>query len=138
MEGCKNTTPEIIREMKALLAEYELKKDERQKTKDALAAAMSGSQSHSTPSMPHGATAASPSFRAPHSSFGESPDGSFSTASQGPSSGPNYFIPRNVPGAQPSLEGTGWNKEKHHEARMVAANFWYYNNLPFNVANNPY
>lgn len=36
VEGFPKTTPKIIREMKALLAEYELNKDERQKTKDVL------------------------------------------------------------------------------------------------------
>ncbi|GLJ54090.1 hypothetical protein SUGI_1158180, partial [Cryptomeria japonica] len=41
-------------------------------------------------------------------------------------------------GAQPSLEGTGWNREKHEQARIAASNFWFYNNLSFNAANNVY
>ncbi|XP_057831660.2 uncharacterized protein LOC131042327 [Cryptomeria japonica] len=53
-------------------------------------------------------------------------------------SDPNFFVPRNVPGAQPSLEGTGWNREKHEQARIAASNFWFYNNLSFNAANNVY
>lgn len=53
-------------------------------------------------------------------------------------SNPNYFAPRNVPGAQPSLQGTEWNREKHEQARIATTNFWYYNNLPFNAANNAY
>lgn len=48
------------------------------------------------------------------------------------------FVPRNEPGSQPSLEAIGWNKEVHKEAEKACANFWYYNNIPFNVARSPY
>ncbi|XP_059063028.1 uncharacterized protein LOC131855994 [Cryptomeria japonica] len=41
-------------------------------------------------------------------------------------------------GSQPSLEAAGWNREVHKEAEKACANFWYYNNIPFNVAWSPY
>ncbi|XP_059069084.1 uncharacterized protein LOC131859404 [Cryptomeria japonica] len=130
LEICLASTPEMFREMKALLAGFEMRKEEKQKTKEVIAAALSSPTTLDA--------LGGPSPRQ-HSSFGKSPEVSFSTASQiPPLLGPNYFIPQNVSGARPSLEGTGWNKEKHHEARMAATNFWYYNNLPFNAANNPY
>ncbi|XP_059063173.1 uncharacterized protein LOC131856039 [Cryptomeria japonica] len=58
-------------------------------------------------------------------------------ASQSGSIG-DYFVPRNTPGAQPSLEATGWNREAHEKTDIAAAGFWYFNNIPFNVAGNPY
>ncbi|XP_057831727.1 uncharacterized protein LOC131042462 isoform X1 [Cryptomeria japonica] len=50
----------------------------------------------------------------------------------------DYFVPRNTPGAQPSLEATGWTREAHEKCHIACADFWYLNNIPFNVAENPY
>lgn len=115
---------------------YELRKEEKKKTEEELAVVMSHNASTSTPSDPFGGL--SPSTHLPHSFFGENLEGSFSTAREICSLAPNYFVPQNVLGAQPSLEVIGWNKEKHQEARMTTTNIWFYNNLPFNVVNNPF
>ncbi|XP_059074240.1 uncharacterized protein LOC131874613 [Cryptomeria japonica] len=128
VEACLKSTLEIIREMKAILAENDMHKEERQKTREAMAAAMNPTLSTSGP-IGHSRG------RQSLSSFGDN---------EGEASGtpvrldPNFFVPRNVPGAQPSLEGTGWNREKHEQARIAASNFWFYNNLSFNAANNVY
>lgn len=122
------STPEIIREMKAILAENDMQKEERQKTKEAMAAAMNPTLSTSGPI---GHTRGHQSL----SSFGDNEGEASGTPVR---SDPNFFVPRNVPGAQPSLEGTGWNIEKHEQARISTSNFWFYNNLSFNVANNVY
>jgi hypothetical protein len=50
----------------------------------------------------------------------------------------SIFVPKNILGVQPSLEGIGWNKEVHQQADKACANFWYFNNLPFNVTSSPY
>lgn len=47
-------------------------------------------------------------------------------------------MPRNTTGAQPSLEATGWNREVHEQADIACADFWYFNNIAFNVASSPY
>lgn len=49
-----------------------------------------------------------------------------------------YFVHRNTPVAQPSLEGTGWNRDVHEQLDIQCADFWYFNKLPFNVAASPY
>ena len=49
-----------------------------------------------------------------------------------------YFAPRTQPGAQPTLNGTGWKKNVHKQARKAIANFWYYSDIPFNCARSPY
>lgn len=50
----------------------------------------------------------------------------------------NYFVHKNTPRAQSSLEATRWNSEAHEHANIACADFWHFNNIPFNVANNPY
>ena len=45
-----------------------------------------------------------------------------------------YFVHRNTPGAQPSLEGTRWNCDVHEQLDIQCADFWFFNNLSFNVA----
>ena len=45
---------------------------------------------------------------------------------------------RNTPGAQPSLEGTGWNRDVHAQLDIQCADFWFFNKLSFNVAASPY
>ena len=50
----------------------------------------------------------------------------------------SFFAPRTQPGAQPSLDGTGWKKNVHIQARKAIATFWYYCDLPFNYARSPY
>ncbi|XP_059066890.1 uncharacterized protein LOC131858042 [Cryptomeria japonica] len=50
----------------------------------------------------------------------------------------SYFVPRSTPGAQPSLEGMGWNKEVHDAARKQICKFWYFYNIPFIAARSPY
>ncbi|XP_059072641.1 uncharacterized protein LOC131873640 isoform X2 [Cryptomeria japonica] len=128
VEACPKSTPEIIREMKAILAENDMHKEERQKTREAIAAAMNPTLSTSGP-IGHSRG------RQSLSSFGDNEGEASGTPVR---SDPNFFVPRNVPGAQPSLEGTGWNREKHEQARIAASNFWFYNNLSFNAANNVY
>jgi hypothetical protein len=46
----------------------------------------------------------------------------------------SYFVPRTTPGAQPSLESMGWNKEVHDAARKQICKFWYFCNIPFVAA----
>ena len=49
-----------------------------------------------------------------------------------------FFAPRTKPGSQPTLDGTGWEKNIHSQARKAFANFWYYPNIPFHCARSPY
>ena len=49
-----------------------------------------------------------------------------------------YFVHRNTPGAQPSLEGTGWNCDVHAQLDIQCAEFWFFNKLSFNVVASPY
>ena len=46
----------------------------------------------------------------------------------------SFFAPRTQPNAQPSLDGTGWKKNVHIQARKAITTFWYYCDLPFNYA----
>ena len=46
----------------------------------------------------------------------------------------SMFAPRTAPGAQPSLEGMGWNKDKHDYAKLALGDFFIYNNISFNAA----
>ena len=46
----------------------------------------------------------------------------------------SMFVPRTAPGAQPSLESMGWNKEKHDYAKLALGDFFIYNNISFNAA----
>ncbi|XP_057851224.1 uncharacterized protein LOC131061516 isoform X3 [Cryptomeria japonica] len=50
----------------------------------------------------------------------------------------SYFVPRSTPGAQPSLESMGWNKEVHDAAKKQICKFWYFCNIPFIAARSPY
>ena len=50
----------------------------------------------------------------------------------------SFFAPRTQPDAQPSLDGTGWKKNVHIQARKAIANFWYHCDIPFNYARSPY
>ena len=49
-----------------------------------------------------------------------------------------FFAPCTQLGAQPSLDGTGWKKNVHKQARKAIANFWYYFDIPFYCARSPY
>lgn len=118
-----------MREMNSLFMNLDMKIWKGKRKKEAMAAVMNANPISSTDI-----------FVAPHirhliSSSSETLEDSIS--SRLPSS-PNFFIPHNVPRAQPSLEGTTWNKEKRREARMAMTNFWYYNNLSFTVVSSPY
>ena len=53
-----------------------------------------------------GSTSTSPTFSSP------------STSGIG-----DYFVPKNTPGAQPSLEGTAWFKEVHEQTDIAASDF---------------
>ena len=46
----------------------------------------------------------------------------------------SMFVLRTAPGAQPSLESMGWNKEKHDYAKLALGGFFIYNNISFNAA----
>lgn len=50
----------------------------------------------------------------------------------------SFFAPCTQLSAQPSLDGTGWKKNVHIQARKAIANFWYYCDIPFNYARSPY
>ena len=87
------------------------------------------------------------SFRGPRIHVRNTPThgGSLGSASTfAGSSGPQnssidgYFVHRNTPGAQPSLEGTGWNRDVHAQLDIQCADFCFFNNLSFNVAASPY
>jgi len=49
-----------------------------------------------------------------------------------------FFAPRTKPDSQPTLDGTGWKKNIHSQARKAIANFWYYSDIPFHCARSPY
>ena len=50
----------------------------------------------------------------------------------------SFSSPRTQLGAQPSLDGTGWKKNVHIQAKKAVANFWCYCDIPFNYARSPY
>ena len=46
----------------------------------------------------------------------------------------NFFVPRTTPGAQPSLESMGWNREIHEAGGRAICKFWFFCNIPFIAA----
>lgn len=51
----------------------------------------------------------------------------------------SFFASRSSPGSQPTLHGmTAWNEERHKQARKAIAAFWFFSDIPFNVARSPY
>ena len=46
----------------------------------------------------------------------------------------SMFARRTAPDSQPSLEGMGWNKDKHDYAKLALGDFFIYNNISFNAA----
>ena len=80
-----------------------------------------------------------PWIRKQNVSFTSSTSSTGSSSSSPSASGiGSYFVPKNTPRAQPSLEGTTWFKEVHEQTDITAADFWFFNNISMNVANSPY
>ena len=46
----------------------------------------------------------------------------------------DFFVPRSTPGAQPSLESLGWNREVHEAGIRAICKFWFFCNIPFIAA----
>lgn len=152
---CEKGKEEIRREMLALLSVYEVKKKERARTKRAIEATIASGHGQEQVEIEsdeeldigivgsllglrirtHGTATSTPSSRPPiSSSSSRVPDPPPPSSSCTPQS---FFVPRNTPGAQMLLY-TRWNKEVHQHADMACADFWYFNNVPFNVASSPY
>ena len=132
---CPNVSEEATREIKAELAELEEKKLENARLKATIAQVIRPGAAMEENLDDDAATIVG-STRGPRIRRGRAGRGSSSSSS---SKGiPSFFVARNTLGAQPSLEGTVWNKDMHEEVDKACANFWYYNNLPFNVAKSPY
>lgn len=121
VEICPKTIPKIIREMKVLLVEHDMQKEERQKSKEVMTAAMNPTLSSLGP-LSHTCGRGSPNLHQSLSSFGDNEGKASDTLVR---SYPNFFVPCNVPRAQPSLEGTRWNRDKHEQARIATSNFWF-------------
>lgn len=145
-KACTGTTEEIKRQMNAILAAAEERKLQREKAKAAMQASIASSQGapvnlESDDDALQGIVG---SLRGPRNRRQPTTTASpSSTSSRAPGSAPtrtvdSFFVPRNTPGSQTSLEATGWNKEVHEHAYIACADFWYFNNIPFNVANSPY
>ncbi|XP_057816558.2 uncharacterized protein LOC131029904 [Cryptomeria japonica] len=149
---CIGTTPEIKREMNALLSAGEEKKLQRERAKLAMRSAIAEYQGVSIDfeeeqealegivGSRRGPRIRKPTTTSPIASASSSRVPSTSSgivASRSGSIG-DYFVPRNTSGAQPSLEATRWNREAHEKADIACDDFWYFNNISFNVANNPF
>ena len=122
---CKDVPQDVMREMQTLLEEKMEKKELKKKQHEEMAQlAQQGSSSFRSPLSPTPPTDA--------------------TASTSVTIGPrirkqkstldSMFVPRTAPGAQPSLESMGWNKEKHDHAKLALGDFFIYNNISFNAA----
>ncbi|XP_057865208.1 uncharacterized protein LOC131072922 [Cryptomeria japonica] len=148
---CIGTTDEIKREMNAVLADGEEKKLQRERAKLAMRSAIANSQGASIDieeeeeealqgilGSRRGPRIRKPNTTLPIASASSSRVPSIAASPSRTQSIGSYFVPRNTPRAQPSLEASGWNREAHEKADIVAADFWYFNNIPFNVADNPY
>ena len=80
-----------------------------------------------------------PQIHKQNASFVGSTSSTFPSSSSPSASGiGSYFVSRNIAGSQPSLEGTGWNKEVHEQIDIATADFWFFNNLSMNVVDSPY
>lgn len=123
---CPTAPLEVIREMQALLATTSQNKAEKKKTKMAIGAGIGGNVSFED--------SVSNSFfvENPCSQLNENPV----SDSVRHKTMDSFFVPPTE--AQPSLDTTSWGKDKIQAARRAATNFWYYCNIPFNVASSPY
>ena len=50
----------------------------------------------------------------------------------------NYFAPRTISGAQPTIKNALQSKEVIQQAKMAMARWWFDANIPFNAANSKY
>ncbi|KAH9310967.1 hypothetical protein KI387_026002, partial [Taxus chinensis] len=123
---CNQAPLEAQRELSAYLATYAENKEEKKRKADALAALANRREAREGFDVEASSNAATPRGQ------------TLGRGSSTNSSSTMFFVARSTPGSQPSLEGTAWNKEMHNKARIAAENFWYYNNIPFNVAKSPY
>jgi hypothetical protein len=146
---CDKNTEEIKRFVNSILAAGEEKKLHRERERLAVRAAIAESQG-ATIDMEQEQAALENivgSFRAPRirkqgASFTASASASSSRvhSSSPPSASGigSYFVHRNTPGAQPSLEATGWNKEVHEQTDIAVSDFFYLHNIPLRVIDSPY
>ncbi|XP_057827910.2 uncharacterized protein LOC131039203 [Cryptomeria japonica] len=149
--ACPETIEEIKRQMNALLAAGLEKKLERERAKLAMRSTIAKSQSvfvdlEEEQEALEGIVGSrrGPRIRKPTITLPIT----FASSSRVPGTIPlpsprsgfigDYFVPRNTPRAQPSLEATGWNNEVHEKTDIAIADFWYFNNIAFNVAENAY
>ncbi|XP_059063100.1 uncharacterized protein LOC131079406 isoform X2 [Cryptomeria japonica] len=148
---CLETNEEIKRQMNALLAAGEEKKLQRERAKLAMRSTIAKSQGVSVDieeeqeafdgivGSRRGPRIRKPTTTSPIASASSSRVlGTIPLPSSRSGSIGDYFVPRNTLGAQPSLEAIGWNKEVHEKTDIAAADFWYFNNISFNVGDNPY
>ena len=122
---CKEVRQDVMRDMQTLLEEKMEKKELKKKQHEEMAQlAEQGSSTFRSPLSPTPPTDA--------------------TTSMSVTIGPrirkqkltldSMFAPRMAPGSQPSLEGMGWNKDKHDYAKLAIGDFFIYNNISFNAA----
>jgi hypothetical protein len=143
---CLKVTEEEKRFINALLAAAEEKKLNKERAKLAMRAAIAESEGapfdmqeeeEALENIP--GSLRGPRIRKQNVSFAGSTSSTFPTSSSPSTSGiGSYFVSRSTTGSQPSLEGTGWNKEVHEQTDIAAADFWFFNNLSMNVADSPY
>ncbi|XP_057848458.2 uncharacterized protein LOC131058955 [Cryptomeria japonica] len=149
--ACPETNEEIKRQMNALLVAGEEKKLQRERAKLAMRSTIAESQGVSVDLEEEQealegkvGSRCGPHIRKPTttllfaSASSSRIPGTVPLPSSRSGSIGDYFVPRNTPGAQPSLEAIGWNKEVHEKTDIAVADFWYFNNIAFNVADNPY
>ncbi|XP_059072529.1 uncharacterized protein LOC131065074 [Cryptomeria japonica] len=149
--ACPGTNEEIKRQMNALLVAGEEKKLQRERAKLAMRSAIAESQGVSVDleeeqealegivGSRRGPRICKPTITSPIASASSSRvPGTVPLPSPQSGSIGDYFVPRNTPGAQPSLEATRWNKEVHDKTDIAVADFLYFNNIAFNVAENAY
>ena len=122
---CQDVPQDVMQDMQTLLEDKMEKKELKKKQQEEMAQlAQQGSSSFRSPLSPTPSTDA--------------------TASTSVTIGPrirkqrltldSMFAPCTAPGAQPSLEGMGWNKEKHDYAKLALGDFFIYNNISVNAA----
>ena len=143
---CLKVTKGKKRFINALLAAAEEKKLNKKRVKLAMSAAIAESQGAAFDMQKEKDTLENipgslrgPRIRKQNASFASSTSSTFpSSSSPSASRIRSYFVPRNTPGAQPSLEGTAWFKEVHEQTDIAASDFWFSNNISMNATNSPY
>ena len=123
VEGCPNTTPELIHKATKALDDYQEVKQYKEAMRQELASKTKSKTASTSTTHTLGATG-----------VGHSGTNSSSTM---PSATSPFFVPRSTPGAQPSIRSMVKTKEKE-EADKLVGRCLLWSDIPFYFAKNPF